>query len=162
MHLAEFLIRVIDWFYVKPFTWLMPRQTFRYAVCGGANLVLGWVGYFLIYNFVVDKELVDLGFVVISPYIAAMILIFPVTFFAGFWLNRYVTFRWSPLTTATQLGRYALTVGGSILLNYACLKFFVETCGIWATPSQVITGFVVMVYSFLAAKYFTFRNAACE
>lgn len=162
MRLSELFIRIIDRFYLKPVAWLVPRQTFRYAVCGGGNVVLGWVCYFLVYNYVVDKQFLDLGFVVVSPHVAALAMVFPITFFAGFWLNRYVAFRWSPLTTATQLTRYALTVAGSLLLNYACLKVLVETCGLWATPSQVIASCIVMAYSYLAAKYFTFRNAVRE
>lgn len=53
--------------------------------------------YFLFYNFIVAHRYFDLGFVVISPHIAAMVLVFPFTFFVGFWLNRYVTFRQSPI-----------------------------------------------------------------
>ena len=36
----------------------MSEQLFRYAACGGGNLVLDWVLYFLIYNFVIGHELV--------------------------------------------------------------------------------------------------------
>ncbi|MEG2240799.1 MAG: GtrA family protein, partial [Alistipes sp.] len=66
MHFSELLIRIIDLFYLRPVRAIMPRQTFRYAVCGGVNMVLSWVGYFVAYNYVMDKEFTDLGFVVIS------------------------------------------------------------------------------------------------
>ena len=134
MRISELIIRLIDWFYRKPVAAILPRQTFRYIVCGGAN-------------------------VVVSAYVATMLLIFPFTFFTGFWLNRYVTFRHSPLPTGTQLFRYLLSIGGSVVVNYAGLKFFVEFCGLWATPSQMLATFVTMIYSYLAAKYFTFRHA---
>ena len=159
MRISELIIRFIDWFYRKPVAAILPRQTFRYIVCGGANVVFSWVCYFLVYNFVLDKEQLDLGFVVVSAYVATMLLIFPFTFFTGFWLNRYVTFRHSPLPTGTQLFRYLLSIGGSVVVNYAGLKFFVEFCGLWATPSQMLATFVTMIYSYLAAKYFTFRHA---
>ena len=159
MRISELIIRFIDWFYRKPVAAILPRQTFRYIVCGGANVVFSWVCYFLVYNFVLDKEQLDLGFVVVSAYVATMLLIFPFTFFTGFWLNRYVTFRHSPLPTGTQLFRYLLSIGGSVIVNYAGLKFFVEFCGLWATPSQMLATFVTMIYSYLAAKYFTFRYA---
>lgn len=160
MPLSELLIRAIDRFYIRPVASLVSRQTFRYAVCGGVNfLVLDPFYYFLIYNYVVAHRYFDLGFVVLSPHIAAMILVFPITFFNGFWLNRNVAFRFSPLKTRTQLLRYALSVGGSVLLTYAGLKFFVEVCGVWPTPAKVLTTLVTTVYSFLAAKYFSFRHA---
>ncbi|MDE5624625.1 MAG: GtrA family protein, partial [Alistipes sp.] len=55
--------------------------------------------------------------------------------------------------------RYALSVGGSVLLTYAGLKFFVEICGVWPTPAKVLTTCTTALYSYLAAKYFTFRHA---
>ena len=64
--------------------------------------------------------------------------------------------------TGTQLFRYLLSVAGSVVVNYLFLKFFVELCGFWATPSQMMASLGTMVYSYLAAKYFTFRNAVRE
>ena len=127
MALAELIIRAIDWFYIRPVAAVLPRQVFRYVVCGGVTYILfDPVCYFLFYNFIVAHRYVDLGFVVVSPHIAAMILVFPFTFFVGFWLNRYVAFRRSPIGAGTQLLRYLLSVAGSVLLTYAGLKFFVE------------------------------------
>ena len=161
MSLPEAITRLIDRLYIAPAAALVPRQTFRYAVCGGATYGLfDPACYFLIYNYVVAHRFVRLGSVVLSPHIAALVLVFPLTFFAGFWLNRNVAFRQSPLRTRTQLFRYALSIGGSILLTYAGLKFFVETCGIWPTPAKLLTTALTTLYSYLAAKYFTFRRAA--
>ena len=157
MRISELIIRAIDCFYIKPVRALMPLQVFRYAVCGGVTYMLfDPLCYFLFYNFVVAHRYFDLGFVVISPHIAAMVLVFPFTFFVGFWLNRNVAFRRSPLGAGTQLLRYLLSVAGSILLTYAGLKFFVEVRGVWPTPAKVLTTLLTTVYSFLAAKYFTF------
>ena len=162
MRLAEWIIRAIDLFYIRPVAAVLPRQVFRYAVCGGVNVVFGWGCYFLIYNFLIDKQLVDLGVVAVSAHVAAMLITFPLTFFAGFWLNRHVAFRRSPIPSGTQLLRYLLSVAGSVVVNYVCLKFFVEYCAIWATPSQMLATCITTVYSFFAAKYFTFRHAVSE
>ncbi|MEG1701117.1 MAG: GtrA family protein [Alistipes sp.] len=163
MSLSALLIRVVDWFYIRPVASLMPIQTFRYAVCGGVNfLLLNPFFYFLIYNYLVAHRFIDLGFVVVSPHIAAMILVFPITFFIGFWLNRQITFRQSSVRTRTQLVRYALSIVGSVLLNYAGMKLFVEVCGVWPTPAMLLTTLLTTIYSFLAAKYFTFRHALPE
>lgn len=51
-----------------------------------------------------------------------------------------------------------MTVVGSILLNYACMKFLVEVCGLWPTPSKCITSLAVALYSYLAARYYTFKG----
>ncbi|MDO4758769.1 MAG: GtrA family protein [Rikenellaceae bacterium] len=162
MSLAQLITRTIDWFYWRPFRPLLPLQTFRYGACGGLNMLLDAVWYFVIYNFLVAHRYFDLGFVVLSPHIASMLVVFPITFFNGFWLNRNVAFRSSPLKGSTQLFRYALSIAGSVLLTYAGLKFFVEVCGIWPTPSKILTTAITVIYSYLAAKYFTFRGAVGE
>lgn len=162
MALAKFITTVIDCFYWRPFRPLLPLQTFRYAACGGLNMVLDALWYFVIYHYIVAERFFDLGVVVLSPHIASMLVVFPITFFNGFWLNRNVAFKSSPLSGQTQLFRYALSIVGSILLTYAGLKLFVEVCGFWPTPSKVLTTILTVIYSFLAAKYFTFRGALEE
>ena len=43
MRISELIIRLIDWFYRKPVAAILPRQTFRYIVCGGANVVFSFI-----------------------------------------------------------------------------------------------------------------------
>ncbi|MBO5717578.1 MAG: GtrA family protein [Alistipes sp.] len=158
MSLAQSIIRVIDAVYIYPLNRIFSRQFFGYGVCGATNMALDAVWYFLIYHFVVAKQFVDLGFVVVSPHISALILVFPITFFTGFWLNRNVAFVATRYESRRQLARYALTVVGSLLINYGCMKLFVEHCNIWPTPSKLLTTVISVVYSFLVAKYYTFRR----
>lgn len=160
MLLSDRITRLIDLGYRGPVAALVPRQTYRYALCGGINMVLDALWYALLYNFVIAHRFIDLGVVVLSPHIASMILVFPITFFNGFWLNRHIAFRGSALPPRQQLGRYALSIAGSVLLTYAGLKCFVELCGLWPTPSKVLTTLITVVYSYLVAKYYTFRG--CE
>ena len=87
---------------------------------------------------------------------ASLCLVFPITFFTGFWLNRNVAFRVTHLRTHKQLFRYALSVVGSIVINYLCMKLFVELFNIWPTPSKMLTTVISVIYSFLVARYFTF------
>ncbi len=161
MTFAQRLTRLIDFFYLKPLRNLLPLQTFRYAVCGGANMGLDLLLYFVLYNFVLDKQIVRIGNIVaVSPHIAAFLIVFPVTFFTGFWLNRHIAFHGSPLRGRVQLFRYLLSVGGSILLNYLCLKLFVEVIGLYPTPSKAVTTAISVVYSYTMQKYFSFRGCA--
>lgn len=161
--LATLLTRAADALYWRRLEPLVPRQLFRYALCGAATLLLDAVWYYLIYHYLVGEgRLVDLGAVVLSAPIATLFLVFPITFFTGFWLNRNVAFRRSPLGTRTQLLRYALSVAGSIVLNYACMKLLIGVAGLWPTPAKVVTSGLSAIYSFLAARCFTFRGAAEE
>ena len=159
MQLARTISRIIDSLYIKPVAAIIPQQLWRYGVCGAANMALDSVWYFVIYHFIVCKQFIDLGFVVVSPHIASLIVVFPITFFTGFWLNRNVAFHTSPTPRGRQLWRYALSVAGAIILNYLSMKFLVEVCGLWPTPSKVVTTVISSIYSFLMAKFFTFRKA---
>ena len=147
---------MIDRLYVKPISVVVSREIFGYGFCGALNMSLDIVWYFLIYHFIVAERFIDLGVVVISPHISTLFVVFPITFFTGFWLNRNVAFRVAEYRTRRQLIRYALTVVGSIVINYVCMKVFVETLHIWPTPSKMITTAVSVIYSYLAARYFTF------
>jgi hypothetical protein len=156
MSIAKVLISVIDRLYVKPISVVVSREIFGYGFCGALNMSLDIVWYFLIYHFIVAERFIDLGVVVISPHISTLFVVFPITFFTGFWLNRNVAFRVAEYRTCRQLIRYALSVVGSIVINYVCMKVFVEVLYIWPTPSKMITTAVSVIYSYIAARYFTF------
>ena len=158
MSLASHITKAIDIFYVKPLRKLLSQQVFRYLACGGITALLDAVWYYVIYHYIVREQIVDLGFIALSPHIAALCVVFPTTFLTGFWLNRNVAFRVTNVSSLPQLAKYALTVVGSILLNYACMKLLVDVCGLWATPSKMITTAICAVYIFLAGRYFTFKG----
>jgi putative flippase GtrA len=151
------LRRIIDWIYI-PFKGIIPPETFRYAATGGLNTAFDIFLYFCFYHFILHKQIVDLGFVAISPHIASFLFVFPITFTSGFLLARYITFTTSPIRGRIQLFRYGLSVVGAILLNYIFLKFFVEIILIWPTIAKILTTIIVVAYSYLIQRYFTFRT----
>ncbi len=69
--MKNLLLKLIDstYFIFKKF---MSLKTYRYAVCGGSNLVLDTVLYFVVFQFLVSKQNIDLGIVVLSPHIASL------------------------------------------------------------------------------------------
>ena len=154
--LIRLIEKVILWFY-PPFKKFMPEQTFKYAATGGANTALDIFLYFIFYHFVLNKEIVDLGFYAISPHIAAFIMSFTITFPIGFVLAKYISFPGSFLRKRVQFFRYGLSVMGSVLLNYIFLKLFVEHFGWYPTPSKMLTSLIAILFSYTAQKYFTFK-----
>ena len=156
--LSQALTKLIDKLYVSPVNKFCSRDFFRYGVCGATNMTLDAIWYFVIYHFVIKARYIDLFIVNISPHISSLLIVFPITFFTGFLLNRYVAFHATEQASGKQLKRYALSVVGSIIINYVCMKFFVEYLNIWPTPSKMLTTVVSVAYSFLAAKYYTFRK----
>lgn len=152
------IIQIIDYLYA-PFQRYIPLETFRYAATGGFNTVLDITLYFICYNFVIDKQIIDLQIVSISPHIAAFLIVFPITFFTGFLFAKFITFTSSPIRGRVQLIRYLISVSGSIFLNYVFLKVLVESGGLWPTLAKIITTCIVVIYSYFAQKFFTFKTA---
>lgn len=155
---------MIDLFYRRPISDLLSREVFRYGVCGVGNYIVGdAVLYFFVYNFIVAKRSWSLfsGAVIVAPHTLSLIVIFPITFLIGFWLNRYVTFRRSEVVVASaaqQIVRYAFTVVGSFVLSYVVLKLLVEVVGFWPTPAKVTSSLATAIYSYLVARLYTFRE----
>ena len=159
---AEFMpkkqiITFIDFFY-PPFRKLMPVQTFRYAACGGTNTLLDIFVFFISYNFILHKQVLHIGFLAFKPYIAAFIMSFLVSFPTGFLLMRYIVFPGSSLHGRIQLFRYFLLVVACILMNYFFIRLFVEEFHIYPTVAKIITTAIVVFFSYLTQKHFTFKK----
>ena len=152
------LINFIDFFY-PAFRKLMPLQTFRYAVCGGGNVILDLFIYFISYNYILHKQKLDLGFVVFKPHIAALLMAFCISFPIGFLLSKYVVFNSSQLHGRIQLLRYILIVVINLFLNYAILKVLVEYLQFYPTIARLFATTLVVTFSYLSQKHFTFRSA---
>ena len=168
--IPQIITKIVDFFY-RPFQKYLPQQLFTYAVCGGGNMVLDWVLYFLLYNFVIGHDLVYIALpeilntqflipnsICLTPHILTLLIVFPITLFTGFWLNKYITFTQSSLRGYKQLWRYILIVALNLLVNYFGLKLFVEVCGIYPTPSKMMITIITVIISFFGQKYFSFKK----
>lgn len=153
----DIIVSIVDLFYPW-FSRFLSRETFLYLVCGGGNTVLDLILYFISYNFILDKQILDLGFVAISPHISAFIMSFSVTFPLGFLLAKYITFTQSDLRGRIQLFRYGVTVAMCILMNYVFLKLFVEYFHWYPTISKAVATVIIAIYSYLSQKHYTFKQ----
>ncbi len=154
------IFSVLDIFYPL-FKRFMPIQTYHYAACGGSNTLFNIFLYHMFYNFVLHKQVLDLGFIAFKPHIAAFILAFFITFPIGFYLSMYVVFQGSHLRRRIQLVRYFMVAMACVGLNYILLKFFIETLG-WnehPTLSLIATAVIVVMFSYFSQRFFSFRTA---
>lgn len=150
------IIALIDFFY-PPFNRMMPEQTFRYAVCGGSNMILDIFLFYTSFNFILHKKMLDLGFIVLKPYNAALGMAFCITFPLGFLLNKYIVFSSSYLRGHIQLFRYMIIVGLNLFLNYLLINLMVEYFHFYPTVSKIVATVIIVTFSFLSQKHFTFR-----
>lgn len=147
---------VIDFFY-PPFHKYMDVQFFRYGVTGAANLVFDWVLYFLIYNFVLQHRVLNLGFVSISSHIASLGIKFPIVLLSGFLLQKYVTFTSSDLRGHIQLFRYIAVFFVNLAINYLGLKLLVDYFDFYPSPSNMAISIVTIAISYIFQKHYTFK-----
>lgn len=150
------IISFIDFFY-PPFKKIIPLQTFRYAVCGGSNMLLDIFLFFISFNFILNKNLLNLGFIVLKPYNAALIMAFCISFPTGFLLNKYIVFNTSYLRGHTQLFRYMLIVAINLCLNYLILNFLIQYLHFFPTVAKIFATVIIVTFSFLSQKHFTFK-----
>jgi putative flippase GtrA len=150
------VVSFIDYFY-PPFRRLMPLQTFRYAACGGTSTSLDIVAYWFSYNMILHQKPVYLGSQAISAYTIAIVMAFCVSFPTGFFLNRHIAFPGSTLHGRVQLFRYFVLVMICLLLNYIFIKLFVEQFHIYATVAKILTTIIVVCFSYVTQKNFTFK-----
>lgn len=135
----------------------MPLQTFRYAACGGANTLLDIFLFNKFQHSFAKIGVIHVAYFAMKPHIAALIAAFFITFPVGFYLNRYVVFTESNVRGRIQLVRYFSLVMACMALNYMFIKFFVEQLHIEPTLSKVFTSVIVIAFSYLSQKHFTFK-----
>lgn len=159
--LKDWVTGIIDFFY-PPFRKWMPLQTFRYAACGGGNTFLDIFIYYISYNFILDKQVVHTFAGAVSPHIMAFLISFTISFPTGYLLNRFIVFPGSTLKGRVQLFRYFLLVLVCIGLNYVFIKLFVEQFHIYPTIAKILTTIIVVSFSYLTQKQFTFKVEAAK
>jgi putative flippase GtrA len=160
-NVRDLVLPLIDFFYPL-FRKIMPLQTFRYAVCGGTNAVLGLVLYYVFFKYILKEQDLDLGFYAFKSHQAALFLSFCINFPFGFFLMKYVVFSNSNVKGRIQLFRYFSLYLFTLVLNYILLKVFVENLHVYPTIAQLISAVIVIAISYLSQRHFTFRIKDAE
>jgi putative flippase GtrA len=157
----------------------MPLQTFRYAACGGGNMVLGFLVFTGMFHLLSSLSHINLGFIeftisTVTIGDAAVLMLqsddfafkahsfalscsSTVVFIVGFLLNKYVVFTSSNLKGRIQLFRYFLSTVSSFCINYFLLNAMVIYLHLYPVLAQVIVTAIVVTISFFMQQYFTFK-----
>lgn len=152
----DLILPVIDFFY-PPFRKVMNLQTFRYAASGGGNTLLGFLIYFISFRYVLQENELHFGFYAFKAHVAALFISFCITFPIGFFMSKYVVFNDSTIRGRVQLFRYFMICMFNLALNYILLKIMVEKFHIYPVLAQVLTTCIVIIFSYLAQRHFSFR-----
>jgi putative flippase GtrA len=136
----------------------MPLHTFRYAVCGSSNMLLGIAIFYVFHEIIFKGKVFDFGFYAMKAHTASNIITFCVTLIIGFLLMKYVVFVDSNLKGRIQLFRYTLTSLINLGISTVLLKLLVEQVGIHAVIAQLITTVIVVMLAYLSQTYFSFKK----
>lgn len=157
----DLVLPLIDFFY-PIFRRIMPLQTYRYAACGGINTVVSLGLYYITFKFILKAQDLDLGFFAFKSHTAALFIAFCFSFPFGFFLMKYVVFSDSNMKGKIQLLRYFMLYLFNLSLNYLLLKLLVEQFHVYPTFAQLITTAVIICFSYLAQRHFTFKIKGAE
>ena len=135
----------------------MGLQTFRYAASGGVNTALGYIIFYIGFKFIFRERPVDLNFFALEAHSAALVLSFCICFPFGFFLMKYVVFSDSKMKGRVQLFRYFMLYVFNLGFNYILLRLFVESLHIYPTFAQIITTAIIILFSYVAQRNFTFK-----
>jgi len=153
---GTFISRIVDFFY-PPFRKYMTLQFFRYGFAGGVNTVFAWVLFYVIYNFVLNQQVLPIGPFTLSSHIAALVISFPFSNTFGFLMQKYITFTESTSKGTTQFYRYFVVVFINLGLNAFFLKLLVDCFHFWTTPSEVAATLVCIAVSYFSQTKYTFK-----
>ena len=158
--MAALIRSILDLFYPL-FRRFFNRQTYYYAACGGGNLVLSWILFFVFFQYLFAKRIFqfDLGSLhyIISAYTLSSMLCFVTAFLIGFLLNKFVVFTESSLNTGSQFLRYSMSAVLTWIGNYLLLKTFIEGFGLYPSIANVLSSAAMVVVAYLIQRNFTFK-----
>jgi putative flippase GtrA len=150
------IFSVLDVFYPL-FKRFMPLQTYHYAACGGVNTLLSLSVYFVSYNYILRKQILDLGFIVFKPHIAALFISFLVSLPVGFYLSMFVIFQGSYLRRRIQFFRYFIVIIACMVIDYIGLKILVEYLGWYPTLAKLVNTIFIILFNYFSQRHFSFR-----
>ena len=156
--MVSLIQKILDLFYplVRQ---VLDKTTYYYAACGGGNLVLSWLLFFVFFQFLFQKQVFYIEWIdySLSAYTLSSFLCFLIAFGVGFLLMKYVVFTKSELKGRIQLFRYGLSSLMTWFAHWVILKLFIEWLGFYPSIANVISSCIVVLISYLLQKKFTFK-----
>jgi putative flippase GtrA len=150
------VLAVVDFFYPL-FKRFMPLQTFRYAACGGVNMIFDIAVFTYINTYILQQNVVHIGSLAFKSYVVAFVISFCLTFPVGFYLSRYVVWQQTETKKRIQVFRYFIVVAACVGLNYILLNLFILEFHWWPIVSKLVTTIIVVIFSYLTQRSYSFR-----
>lgn len=118
----------------------------RYLISGGTAAAANLLALFLLVHF---------GRM---HYLYASVLAFALSIGVSFTMQKFWTFRDTPLHDMhMQFARYLVIIGFNLFLNTALVYLFVEKAGMWYMFAQILTTAIIAALGYFGYRHVVFR-----
>ena len=132
-------------------------QGVRYIFSGGTATAVDVASFFVIYNYVLNKEAFQFYHVQIGPHIASLCASFSLGLITNFLITKYFVFKESNIRGREQFLRYIAVALVTFFGNYFMMKLLVDVFSVWPTVARIISVGCIAILSFRLHKVFTFK-----
>ncbi len=138
---------------------LKNQSLFRYGIAAAIATLVDIIIYFLFYNFVLQKEDVQvLPALIVSAPTTALAFSYSCGLITNFTITRFYVFPGSPLRTRIQLMRYVMVALLILGVNYLLMTFFIRWLHWFPTLSRSAAAILCGFASFGIHRIFSFRG----
>lgn len=135
----------------------MEHKGVRYIISGGTATVVDVVSFFIIFNYILEKENLHFGHVQIGAHIASLCVSFTLGLITNFLITKYFVFNESNIRGREQFLRYIMVAVVTFFGNYFMMKLLVDVFNVWPTMARLIAVGTIAVLSYRLHKVFTFK-----
>lgn len=135
----------------------MEHKGIRYIISGGTATGVDVVSFFIIFNYILEKENLHFGHVQIGAHIASLCVSFTLGLITNFLITKYFVFNESNIRGREQFLRYMMVAVVTFFGNYFMMKLLVEVFNVWPTMARLIAVGTIAVLSYRLHKVFTFK-----
>lgn len=135
----------------------MQLKSVRYILSGGIATGVDVVTFFIMINYILQKNDLIFAHVHISAHIAALCVSFSLGLITNFLITKYFVFNESNIKGREQFLRYILVAAITFVGNYFMMKILVEVFNVWPTFARLIAVGTIAVLSYRLHKVFTFK-----
>lgn len=135
----------------------MQMKSVRYILSGGVATGVDVFMFFIMINYILQKNDLIFGRVHVSAHIAALCVSFTLGLITNFLITKYFVFNESNIKGREQFLRYILVAAITFVGNYFIMKILVEVFDVWPTFARLIAVGTIAVLSFRLHKVFTFK-----
>jgi putative flippase GtrA len=135
------------------------NRVLRYFFSAGTATLVDVVSYFIIFNFIFEKQDIRIGpLLVISAPTASLFISYTLGLITNFTITRSIVFNNSDLRLTSQFFRYLLVAFLVLVANYYLMSFLIKVLDWYPTIARAFSAIIVGLGSFILHKFFSFRT----